>query len=232
MVEDRIRVLIADDDGDIRSSYRDLLESYSFTVDEAVNGEEAFKLAQEGAYSLYITDVRMPKMGGFEYISQLRHIDNQAVIIIISGIDDINYSMRALEFGAWRYLIKPVNSDTFFSVVYLGLKEHLHRLSKDRQAILMPLVEVMKKPTPKTAPAPLTQPIPEPVFARSVPAMPAIPEPVVNSDLNAFRKQVEAIKEEALADFSRKVIELKLEALQTLEHEMAILRSQHEGKTE
>jgi DNA-binding NarL/FixJ family response regulator len=233
MTDTPARILIADDDGEIRSAYRELLETLPCVITEAVNGEEAFQIAQESKYHLYLTDIRMPKMGGFEYISQLKRVDPGAVIVIISGIDDINYSLRAIEYGAWRYLIKPVTRNTFYDVVQLGLRESLRHLPIEEHAAVQVLLEAIKQamnpvkpapppPPPVVLPIP-PRPAPQPIPASSVPAPVTSTAPAhqTEADLTAYREKLRRIVDEEIAEFSRRLIELKQEAMQDIQRRLS-----------
>jgi CheY-like chemotaxis protein len=117
------RILIIDDEQEVRDLYRSLLEGKPCLVDEAANGQDALKLAMENPYDLYLTDIMMPKMSGFDFLRNLREIDRNAVVVIISGFDDIAYNRQALMYGAWRYLVKPVKRAEMWLVVEQGIKE-------------------------------------------------------------------------------------------------------------
>ncbi len=129
------KILIIDDEPDIRDLYRSFLEDQDYDIHEAEDGQEAFKMASDQLFDLYITDIQMPEMNGVEFMKVLKMIDPDAVIIIVTGFDHMQYTRQALEYGAFRFLTKPVNMKEFLSVVEMGLVERkklFQTASKDK----------------------------------------------------------------------------------------------------
>ncbi len=118
------RVLIIEDESSMRDLYKSLLEDQFYELSEAENGTQALEMAKEEPYDLYITDIMMPKMSGMEFLRELKKADPNAHVIIVTGYDDISYNRKAIEYGAWRYLVKPVSRGEFLNVVRMGLIEH------------------------------------------------------------------------------------------------------------
>jgi len=107
------RILIIDDDGDVRDLYRQMLEREGHLVLDAGDGYEGVRLFQEEGADLVITDIVMPGMSGVETIMELRLISPDVKIIAISGGDHI----------APEYYLKVVkNLDTLCE-----LKKPIHR---------------------------------------------------------------------------------------------------------
>ncbi len=117
------RILIIDDEPEIRELYRNFLETEEYEIHEAQNGQEAFRMAGEKSFDLYITDIMMPEMNGVDFMKVLKMIDPDAVVIIVTGYDDMEYTREALNYGAFRFLTKPINMKEFLQVVELGLIE-------------------------------------------------------------------------------------------------------------
>ena len=76
------RILIADDESEIRSLLRLYLENAGYAVEEAADGEEAVKLLAGGDFHLCLLDIMMPKMDGFHVLRKVRETSNIPVIII------------------------------------------------------------------------------------------------------------------------------------------------------
>ena len=79
-------------------------------VGEASNGEEALELAAQYAPSLILSDIRMPKMDGLEFLRRLRAKGNTASVIFITAHDSFEYARAALRLGASDYLLKPLQA--------------------------------------------------------------------------------------------------------------------------
>ncbi|MFA5571189.1 MAG: ATPase, T2SS/T4P/T4SS family [Sphaerochaetaceae bacterium] len=117
------RILLVDDEKEIRELFKSFLEDEDFIIDEAENGQEAFNMVVNERYDLYVTDVFMPEMNGVEFMKILKMLDPDAVVIIVTGYDNMEYTRQALDYGAFRFLTKPVKMSEFRSVINLGLAE-------------------------------------------------------------------------------------------------------------
>lgn len=99
------RVLIIDDNKEVRDSLNYALTSYGFEVLQCENATEALLLVQRETFDYIITDFHMPGMNGIELVRRLRsHLPPLAVIIGMSGED---VSRKFLEAGANDFLVKP-----------------------------------------------------------------------------------------------------------------------------
>ena len=102
------RILIADDESEIRSLLRLYLENAGYAVEEAADGEEAVKLLAGGDFHLCLLDIMMPKMDGFHVLRKVRETSNIPVIII-SAKDTDPEKILGLDLGADDYIVKPFN---------------------------------------------------------------------------------------------------------------------------
>ncbi len=117
------RILIIDDEKETRDLFVSFLEGNDYEIQEAANGQEALNLVNSGTFDLYVTDVFMPEINGIEFLKILKTLDPDAVVIIVTGYDNMEYTKQALEYGAFRFLAKPVKLVDFRSIVELGLAE-------------------------------------------------------------------------------------------------------------
>ena len=79
------RILIVDDNQSVRNTLRRMLESESYEIHEAIDGEEGLQLYQEISPDLVITDFKMPGMDGAELIGKIRDVGPDAKIILVTG---------------------------------------------------------------------------------------------------------------------------------------------------
>lgn len=109
------KVLVVDDGITMRMYYRDLLEKAGFAVEEAANGVEGLEKVLGARYDLIIVDINMPKMNGYEFVTQLRRDPaSEAVpVVTISTEDKEHDKIKAYESGANFYMVKPVRPDEF-----------------------------------------------------------------------------------------------------------------------
>ena len=104
------RILIIDDEDELRSMLRQMLEQASHEVTEAVNGAEGIQLYEQDRPDLIITDIIMPEKEGVETIIALRRADPDLPIIAISGggrLDATDFLTMTKKLGARRTLPKP-----------------------------------------------------------------------------------------------------------------------------
>ncbi len=102
-----MKILVIEDDTDIREYLKETLESESFTVDTAENGEEGSYIARTNQYDLIILDNMMPKKTGLEVCQELRASSNQTPILMLSVKSDAEEKTKLLDSGADDYLTKP-----------------------------------------------------------------------------------------------------------------------------
>lgn len=104
----KLKVLIADDHGVVRKGLRLLLEEYSelHVVGEAANGREVVKLATDLAPNVILMDVAMPLLNGIEAAEQIRKVNSEIGIIMLTMHADESYVLRALNAGVKGYLLK------------------------------------------------------------------------------------------------------------------------------
>ncbi len=107
------RILIIDDGITMRMYYRDVLEKAGFCVEEAANGVEGLERVLVGRYDLIVVDINMPKMDGYEFVSQLRKdpASLSIPVMTVSTEDKDPDILKAYEAGANFYMVKPVRPE-------------------------------------------------------------------------------------------------------------------------
>ena len=106
-----MKALIVDDERNIRESIVRLLAIEGIEAAEAADGAEALELLRAQAFDAVVTDLRMPVMGGQEFLERARLEGLRCPIIMISALGEINDAVAALKAGAVDYLIKPFDPD-------------------------------------------------------------------------------------------------------------------------
>ena len=111
------RILLVDDDDDLRSVFREKLEYSGHEVDEADSAEVA--LANVGAFdpALVVTDVRMDGMTGLELLTRIRESMEYVDVIVMTGHDTMTSAVEAMKSGAFDYLVKPVGLKELEAVI-------------------------------------------------------------------------------------------------------------------
>jgi two-component system nitrogen regulation response regulator NtrX len=103
------RILIIDDEKNIRKTLREILEYENFKVDEAGDGQEGLAMAQKEKYDIILTDIKMPKMDGIEVLDRLMQLNIDTPIVMISGHGNIETAVEAVKKGAFDFIAKPLD---------------------------------------------------------------------------------------------------------------------------
>jgi len=114
-----LKILIVDDEAIHREGIAQIIRKHrpDYCVQVACNGQEALKLAKADPMDIIVTDVRMPRMDGLEFIKSIREMNQQSYIVILSGYRNFDYAQRALQLGASEYLVKPTRESDFLAVL-------------------------------------------------------------------------------------------------------------------
>jgi DNA-binding NtrC family response regulator len=107
----RGRILVIDDEADIRESLETLLELEGFTVTTAEGGIEGLKRFDESLYDLVLLDLMMPDKGGLEVLDEIRARDKQTPVFLITAYGSIEVAVEALKAGANDYFSKPWDNE-------------------------------------------------------------------------------------------------------------------------
>src|SRR5215218_8478929 len=107
----RARILVVDDEAEIRRSVRMILEYDGYDVLEASSGPEGVALAEKEAPDLVFLDVKMPGMDGLEALQRLRAVNETLPVVIISGHGTVSTAVEATKAGAFDFIEKPLASE-------------------------------------------------------------------------------------------------------------------------
>jgi DNA-binding response OmpR family regulator len=105
-MNDRLRILVVDDDEDIRLLLRELLERAGYVVDEAPDGRQALRQLYTRPPSLVILDVTMPDMDGYQTLERIRDLSDVPVVMLTARSQELE-KVRGLSAGADDYVAKP-----------------------------------------------------------------------------------------------------------------------------
>lgn len=113
------RLLVADDDPELRHLLQKTLTREGFRVDTAPNGVEAInQLRNSGiVYDLLISDLRMPEKDGAQLLLEARTLNPTLKVIIISGCTELDQYLRLLKKGAFEYITKPFKIPDLLDVI-------------------------------------------------------------------------------------------------------------------
>lgn len=106
-----MKILLLEDDKILCDSLKDFLELEGYSVDTANRGPEVFDLTFAEKYDLYILDVNVPDIDGFDVLSSLKEAGDETPAIYITALTDINSISKGFEIGAEDYIKKPFDPE-------------------------------------------------------------------------------------------------------------------------
>ncbi|MGD9898518.1 MAG: sigma-54-dependent transcriptional regulator [Calditrichaceae bacterium] len=121
------RILVVDDEESVRYSFKRFLNSSDYQIDTAKNGAEALSKFKDNSYDMIILDVRLPDKSGIEILKELKEIDPNLVVLIMTAFGDTETTIKATKSGAYDYILKPFDIPEMKKVIAGALEfSHLH----------------------------------------------------------------------------------------------------------
>jgi DNA-binding response OmpR family regulator len=103
------RVLVVDDEPNAVELLQEFLTGKGYEVITAANGKEALQKLKAERPHLILLDVRMPGMNGLEALRQIREIDREVGVIMVTAVNEEETGREALRLGAFDYIVKPLD---------------------------------------------------------------------------------------------------------------------------
>src|SRR5512139_1869425 len=134
------RVLVADDSEAIREMLGSFLANLGYNTDLAANGEAAVSLFKAHPYDVVICDLQMPRVEGLAVLAQVKAVDPDVQVIILTGHATLETAIEALRLGAYEYQLKPVDDMEIFGRLVERAYNH-RRLVRENKRLLTQLQE-------------------------------------------------------------------------------------------
>lgn len=131
------RLLVVDDEANIRSALSRALSLLGYTVEEAGSGHEALSLLENSAYDLMVLDMVMPDVDGMAVMDHARRMYPDLLIIILTGHATLESAIAAVKSKAIDYLLKPASLQEIANTVTQALQKRADQIQRQH------LVEVM-----------------------------------------------------------------------------------------
>jgi DNA-binding response OmpR family regulator len=139
----RARLLVADDDPEIRANLKDILQDLDYHVDVAADGPAALALARTSSYDLVLLDLRMPGMDGLETYRQLKRSCPGTPVIVVTAYATTETASQLLGSGACGLLPKPVEVPRLIQAIEAQLSRPLVLLVDDDREVCASLADVL-----------------------------------------------------------------------------------------
>ena len=122
MMGNPAKILVVDDDENIRKTLTAILKNEGYIVDAAQNGNEAIKKTQTAAYNVALIDIRLPDMEGIDLLAKIKDAVPKTRKIIITGYPTLKNAIAAVNKKADAYLMKPVDVEKLLETIREQLK--------------------------------------------------------------------------------------------------------------
>lgn len=136
-----LKILIAEDDRELRQLFSHVLTRNGYTVKGVANGQEALEAMDKDYYNLIISDIMMPVMDGYELVSQLRSVGDTTPVLMITAKDAFDDMRKGFLSGTDDYMVKPVNVNEMVLRVQ-ALLRRAQMINERRQTIGSTVLEL------------------------------------------------------------------------------------------
>lgn len=125
MTENKLTILIVEDDENIRKTMSNILQQKGYKTDTAKSGKEAEQKTKANFYNLALLDIKLPDMEGTQLLAKLHKTAPKMVKIMVTGYPSLENAMEALNQGADAYVTKPVKPAKILEIIKEKLeKQH------------------------------------------------------------------------------------------------------------
>ena len=128
------RILVVEDDAELRGLFRRVLEKNGYEALEAADGQQALDVLDENYIDLIISDIMMPVMDGYELVRSLREADISIPVLMITAKDAFDDMRRGFLSGTDDYMVKPVNVNEM--VLRVGALLRRAQMISERREVL------------------------------------------------------------------------------------------------
>lgn len=137
MKNPKAKILIVEDEKSMREVLVMLLQEEGYEVVTAANGSEGLHVIDKDIFDLVITDMKMPRVDGFEVLTRIKEISPETIVIMITAFGTKETAIEAMKLGAYDYINKPFNIDEIRLIVRKAIekKRLLEELSLLKQKV-------------------------------------------------------------------------------------------------
>lgn len=115
-------ILLADDDANLRRVLEFQLTEAGYQVTTASDGAEAWEIFAQSDFDCVITDLRMPKLSGLEFLEKIKAVNSEIPVIVITAFGEVETAVAAMKIGAYDYINKPFNRDEILLTLERAVK--------------------------------------------------------------------------------------------------------------
>jgi DNA-binding NtrC family response regulator len=128
------RILLVDDEERFRANLQKMLGAQGLTVSATGSGEEALEELKLNSYDVIVLDIRMPGMNGLATLGEIKKINPEVEVIILSGHASMDAAMEINRLGGYDYLMKPCPLEELLLKIEAAYEKKVEREKRKRQA--------------------------------------------------------------------------------------------------
>jgi two-component system response regulator PilR (NtrC family) len=128
-MDETARILIVDDDENIRKVLTTILEEEGYLVDSAETAKKAIEKTRKNFYNIALIDIRLPDMEGIELLTKMKETTPKMRKVIITGYPTLQNAIEAVNRGADAYIVKPFDMDK----VLMTIREQLRKQEEEKR---------------------------------------------------------------------------------------------------
>jgi two-component system sensor histidine kinase/response regulator len=129
MSAEAAKILIIEDEKQVRQSYIEMFTFFGYEVDAAIDGEEGIRLVNQNEYDIVVTDLNMPHVNGMEVLKYVKKKKPHVEVIVITGYATLENAIIAMKIGAYDYFTKPIDLEH----VRIVLSKCIHKIKARRE---------------------------------------------------------------------------------------------------
>ncbi len=129
------RILVIDDDENIRKVLTAILEDEGYTVEEAATAKSAIRMTERKTYNVALIDIRLPDMEGIELLTKLKPTMPKMRKIIVTGYPTMQNAVEAVNKDADAYVLKPFNVEQVLQLIDKQIKKQGEELKYDQERV-------------------------------------------------------------------------------------------------
>jgi diguanylate cyclase (GGDEF)-like protein len=131
-VKDKIKIMVVDDELIIREMLKEHLTEEGYTVTTVSSGEDALEIFKDDPDYMVITDIRMGGMSGVQLLEEVRKLDSEAVVIIITSHASLDSAVETMRAGAYDYIFKPFEDLDQITQIVMRAMDKIELLHENR----------------------------------------------------------------------------------------------------
>jgi len=134
-MSENTRILVIDDDENVRKILSAVLVREGYSVDTAKNGEEAIEKSKRNFYNMALIDIRLPDMEGTKLLTTLKETVPKMVKLIMTGYPTLDNAVESVNRSADGYLIKPINIDRLLETIKAHLRKQQETMKYTQERV-------------------------------------------------------------------------------------------------